>query len=175
MLVAAGIARTVERQRVWRNDAFLAVRTVQNAPKSFRAQRAYADLLFALGQRELALDAYAHAIAYAPPQIVWRVRNDFARQFRLLGEHAPEAEQLRLSLADRPDQDEDRGYLIVDFLALGQYQAASAEADTAVSRGGKPAVFRGLKSIADSAARAGAPAGSIKIGLTTGDVRSDRP
>ncbi len=174
IVVAAGVGRSIERQRVWRNDAFLSVRTVQDAPRSFRAQRAYADVLFALGQRELALDAYRQALAFAPPGNVWRVRNDFARQFRLLGESASEAEQLRASLAERADQEDDRGYLIAADLALGQYAAAASEADTALSRGGNAAVFRGLRSVADSAVRVDAPAGSVKIRIQTGAAQADR-
>ncbi len=173
-LVAAGIARSAERQRVWRNDGFLAVRTVQDAPRSFRAQRAYGDLLFALGQRQLALAAYAQALALAPTGSAWRVRNDFARQFRMLGEQASEARQLIASLAERSDQDDDRGYLVADLLGMGEYAAAAAETDTAITRGGNASVFRRLHSVADSAARVGAPPGAIKIRINAGDVRADR-
>ncbi|MFI5228191.1 MAG: hypothetical protein ACHQWU_03925 [Gemmatimonadales bacterium] len=174
LIVAAGIARSAERERVWRNDAFLSVRTVQDAPRSFRAQRAYADVLFAIGQRQLALDAYDRARALAPRGSVWRVRNDFARALRGQSDRPAEATQLRQSLAERPDQDDDRGYLIAADLATGDYRAASLEADTALAGGGKPEVFRGLKAIADSAARANAPPGSIRIQIEAGGARADR-
>jgi protein O-mannosyl-transferase len=174
VLVAASVARSVERERVWRNDPFLSVRTVQDAPRSFRAQRAYADVLFAIGQPQLALDAYARALALAPRASVWRVRNDFARALRGQGDRSSEAVQLRQSLAERPDQDDDRGYLIAADLATGDYRAAALEADTALARGGKLEVFRGLKAIADSAARVKAPVGSIRIQIDAGGVRADR-
>ena len=174
VLVAAGLARSVERERVWRNDPFLSVRTVQDAPRSFRAQRAYADVLFAIGQPQLALDAYERALALAPRGSVWRVRNDFARSLRGQGDRASEAVQLRQSLAERPDQDDDRGYLVAADLATGDYRGASLEADTALARGGKPDVFRGLKAIADSAARVKAPVGSIRIQIEAGGARADR-
>ena len=174
LLVVAGIARSVERERVWRNDPFLSVRTVQDAPRSFRAQRAYADVLFAIGQPQLALDAYERALALASQGSVWRVRNDFARALRGQGDRSSEAIQLRQSLAERPDQDDDRGYLVAADLATGDYTAASREADTALARGGRPEVFRGLKAIADSAERVKAPIGSIRIRIDAGGARADR-
>jgi hypothetical protein len=167
-VVILGVARSAERQRVWRNDAFLAVRTVQDAPRSFRAQRAYGDVLLELQQFPLAREAYDRAIALAPAGQAWRVRNDLARSLRLLGDRREEVAQLRASLAQRPDQQDARGFLIAAELALGQYASAAAEADSALARGGSAAVFRGLRAVADSAAKVGAPAGSIRIGINTG-------
>lgn len=138
-------------------------------------RRAYGDLLFELGQRELALAAYQEAIALAPKGHAWQVRNDFARRFRVLGESQPELEQLRLSLAERPDQEETRGWLVAASLALGRYAEAASEADSAMARGGKVEVFSRLRNLADSAAKAGAPAGSIRIGIVTGGSRPIRP
>jgi hypothetical protein len=37
-----------------------------------------------------------------------------------------------------------------------------------MARGGSPGVFQGLRALADSAASAGAPAGSVKIRVVTG-------
>jgi len=171
LLVALGIARSAERQRVWRNDAFLAVRSVQDAPNSFRTQRIFGDVAFDLRQPQLAVPAYARAIELAPAAQRWRVRNDIARTYRRMGETKTEAEYLRGSLADRPDQEDTRGYLIAADLALGLYDEASRQADSALARGGRPTVFSGLRRLADSAASAGAPAGSVRVGITTGDVR----
>jgi protein O-mannosyl-transferase len=167
-LVLAGVLRSVERQRVWRNEAFLAARSVQDAPRSFRTQRAYGDVLFELGQRDLALEAWQRAVTLAPRGGVWRVRNDIAREFRAAGESGPEAEELRASLAEEPGQEDARGYLIAAYLALGRYDSAAGEADSALARGGKPEVFGRLRALADSAARAGAPPGSIRIRINTG-------
>jgi hypothetical protein len=171
LLVVAGVARSVERQRVWRNDALLAVRSVQDAPKSFRAQRIYGDVAFDLQQRAVAEQAYARALELAPPAQRWRVHNDIARTFRRVGDTAAEAANLRASLADRPDQDDTRGFLIAADLALGLYDAAAQQADSALARGGSPAVFNALRQLADSAARVGAPAGSVRIAINTGAVR----
>jgi hypothetical protein len=167
-LPAAGIVRSAERQRVWRNDAFLSIRTVQDSPKSFKAQRAYGNTLFWMDQPAMALDAYEHAIALAPSDQSWRARNELARHFRERGERQLEAAELRASLAERSNQDEARGLLVVAYLELGDYAAAEFEADTALVNGGSHHVYAQLRSIADSADRVRAPPGSINIGLGLG-------
>lgn len=175
VLVVAGVARSAERHRVWRNEAFLSVRGVQDAPRSFRAQRAYAEVLFDLDQRALAEAAYREALELAPPSHRWRVRNDLARRYRALGETAQEADQLRASLAEQPEQEDTRGYLIVALLALGRYPDAMAQADSALAAGASPTIFSGLRAVADSAARAAAPPGSVRIRLQTGPAGPARP
>jgi len=167
-LVAAGIARSAERQRVWRNDGFLSIRTVQDSPNSFKAQRAYGNTLFWMDQPAMALEAYERAIALSPSDQSWRTRNELARHFRARGERELEAAELRGSLAEKPNQDDARGLLIVAYLELGNYGAAEFQADTAMVNGGSPRVYAQLKSIADSADRIGAPRGSINIELGLG-------
>jgi hypothetical protein len=169
LLALAGVARSAERHRIWRSEAIFSVRGVQDAPRSFRAQRAYGNVLFDLGLKDLALEAYGKAIELsAPTGHAWRVRNDLAARFRAAGESASEAEQLRLSLEENPDQEDSRGHLVAARLVLGQYDRAAREADTALARGASPTVFQGLRALADSAARAGAPAGSVRIRVVTG-------
>lgn len=172
LVVVAGVARSVERQRVWRHDGFLAVRSVQDSPRSFRAQRAYADVLFELRQPGPAMRAYDSAIALSPPSLAWRVRNDYARQLRARGEREAEVQQLRASLAGNRDQDDTRGYLITALLALGRYEEAAREADAARARGDRNEVFAGLRALADSARRAAAPAGSVIVQINPQPARS---
>lgn len=174
VIAAVGTLRSIERQRVWRNEGFLDARTVQDAPRSFRAQRAYADLLFEVHQDGLAKEAYGRAIQLSPRANAWRVRNDFARALRRQEQRGPEAEQLSISLADRPDQLDARGYLVAAELALGRYAAASAQCDSALARGGAPAVFNGLKQLADSAARVHAAPGAIQVAISLGDSGRSR-
>jgi tetratricopeptide (TPR) repeat protein len=163
VLVALGMARSAERHRVWRNEAFFTVRTVQDAPRSYRARRAYGEVLFLLGRQDLALEAYERAKALAPAGNVWRVRNDLARRYRAMGESEREVGELQKSLAEAPGQEDTRGHLIAAYLLLGRYADAARQIDTALARGGQPQVFRGLRALADSAARAGAPPGSIRV------------
>jgi hypothetical protein len=174
-VLAAGVIRSAARHRDWRNDPFFAVVSVQDAPRSYRTQRTYGDVLFSLRQRRLALEAYDRAITLAPAGNVWRVRNDLARQLRARGESALEVEQLAASLAEVPDQEDTRGYLVAAYLSLGDYAAAAREADAGLAWRGNPEVFGGLRALADSAARVAAPAGSIRIRINTGPRRADRP
>jgi hypothetical protein len=167
-LVIVGVVRSTERERVWRNEAFLSVRSVQDAPRSFRTRRAYGDLLFDLDQPGLALDAYRQAIELSPRGLGWRVRNDLARHLRERGERGAEVEQLIASLAEEPRQEDVRGHLISAYLNLGQYAEAARAVDSAVAHGARATVFLGMRAVADSAARVNAPPGSIKIGVTTG-------
>lgn len=168
LLTILGVLRSAERHRVWRNDAFLSVRSVQDAPRSYRTQRAYADILFRLDRSELALEAYAQSIALAPRGHDWRVRNDLATRLRERGHRVQEVEQLRASLAAEPSQPDTRGHLVAALLALGHYEEAAREADSALAAGGAHEVFTGLRVLADSAVQAGAPAGSVLVRLQTG-------
>jgi protein O-mannosyl-transferase len=167
-VVLLGVARSVERQRVWRNEGFLVARGVQDAPRSFRMQQAYGNLLFELDQPQLARAAYARAMQLAPPTVVWRVHNDLARAWKLRGDFSAEADELRTSLSQLPDQESTRGELIVAALALGRYGDARSEADSGIVHGASATVFGGLRALADSAARVKAPAGTIKIVLHLG-------
>jgi tetratricopeptide (TPR) repeat protein len=174
LLLVSGMLRSAERQRIWRSEAFFSVRTVQDAPLSYRAQRGYAEVLFAIGRDSLAVEAYQRAVALAPSGFAWRVRNDLARRYRVMGASGPEVDQLTLSLAERPDQEDSRGYLITALLVLGRYKEAIAEADSALARGGNRAAFGGVRALADSAERIGAPPGTVRVGVSAGAVRPIR-
>jgi tetratricopeptide (TPR) repeat protein len=175
LAVAAGVARSAERHRVWRNDDYFAVRSSADAPRSYRMQQAFAQVLFKLGHRDEALTVYREAIALAPPRHVWRVRNNLAYRYLDEGESALALEQLRASLGADPTQEQTRQYLVLAYLALGAYEEAARQADTALARGGSPETFAALRALADTAIREGAPAGSIRIRINppTGATRPD--
>jgi hypothetical protein len=165
--VTLGIARSAERHRVWRNEGFLTVRTVQDAPLSFKAQRDYGNTLFHIDQPSLGIEAYQRAIALAPRDEKWEVRDELARHFRETGQPAAEVSELLASLAEKPGQDATRGHLVAAYLRLGKYEQAGLEADTAIRRGGSEHVYHALQALADSARRAGAPPGSINVDVAT--------
>jgi hypothetical protein len=118
-----------------------------------------------MDQPAMGVAAYERAIELGPADQRWRMRNELARHFRERGERGLEAAQLIASLAEKPNQDEARGRLVVAYLELGNYMAAERQADTAIVNGGAQRIYGQLKSIADSANRVGAPPGSINIGL----------
>jgi tetratricopeptide (TPR) repeat protein len=157
------MARSAERHRVWKNDDTFAFRSSADAPRSYRMQQAFAQLLYKLAYRNEAVAVYQEAITLAPPRHVWRLRNNLASLFLEMGDAGRALEHLRESLRVDPTQDETRQYLTLAYLALGAYADAARQADTALIRGGAPETFGTLRALADSAAMAGAPPGSIRI------------
>jgi protein O-mannosyl-transferase len=162
-LVVAGITRSAERQRVWRDAETLSLRGVEDAPRSYRAQQAYGYQLFEMGFKDRGLEAYARAISLAPSSHEWRVRNDLARRFFAEGRYDLAVEQLSASLRSAPDREETWNYLILAHLGLGNYGEAARLSDSALARGGSATLFGGHRALADSAARDRAPPGSIRV------------
>ena len=170
LLVLAGVLHSGRRHGVWRDDSTYAIRTAQEAPRSWRAQKAAGYAYFQAGQADASLAGYQRALELAPKGEVWQVRNDLARRLFELDDSQLAVEQLRLSLATAPDRVETRHYLVLGLLTLGRYREAAAEADSAVAHGGGSELFGGLRALADSAQRAGAPPGSIRVRVVTGAV-----
>jgi protein O-mannosyl-transferase len=174
LLVAAGVVRSAERHRVWRNNDYFAVRSSGDAPRSYRMQQAYALVLFKLGYRDESFAVYRAAIALAPARHAWRVRMDLARRYWEAGENGLAMEQVMASRAAAPEEGLPREYQVIGSLALGRYADAARQADSALARGVTPEVFAQLRALADSAARAGAPPGSIRVRVRS-LASSDRP
>jgi hypothetical protein len=120
-------------------------------------------MLFEEERRDSALAHYRLARDLAPESERWRVRNDLAEHFFGRSEHALAVAELKASLAESPGQEITRHYLVLGLLALGEYRAAATEADSAMARGGDPAVFGELRVLADSAFRLGVPPGGFQI------------
>jgi hypothetical protein len=174
VLALLGAARSAERHQVWRDEKTLATRSAEDAPRSYRSQQAYGYWLFESGARGEGLQAYQRALALAPERHAWRVRNDLARRFFAEGRHALAVEQLSASLTAAPDRQETWHYLILGYLALGNYREAARLADSALARGGNRELFGGHRALADSAARDRAPPGSIRIRIVPAPPGGER-
>jgi hypothetical protein len=174
VLAVLAIARSAERQLVWRNEGYFVARGVQDSPRSFRMQQGLGDLLYGADQPVLGREAYDRALRYVPASSEWRVRNDLAKTLASRGDIEGDAAQLRLSLLQNPDQEFSRGLLIDAYLALGRYRDARAEADSALAHGASASVFESLRAVADSAARESAPVGSVRVRLHSGQFRANR-
>ncbi len=169
-LIGLGILRSAERERVWRNEIVWSARMVQDAPRSYKAQTNFGIVMFFVDQPALARDAFRQALEYAPPAMRWRVHNDYAKALGSAGQTAEQMAQLQASLRERPAQPYVRAQLAVAQLLLGKYAEARAEADSGLAAGANVSVFTQLESIADSAMKANAPAGSIRFGLNLESV-----
>jgi hypothetical protein len=174
VLVVLGTGRSLERDRVWRNEGYFIARGVQDAPRSFRMQQEYGDLLYGVGRTDLAREAYQRAMQYSPPAVVWRVRNALAKTLDAQGDFAGEIEQLEASIAQHPTQELARARLVSALLAAGRYSDAIAASDSAMYRGINRPMFERLRFTADSAQQARAPAGTVRLRLEAGNFRAER-
>jgi hypothetical protein len=154
LLVAAGLLRSAQRHGVWRDEDTFAIHDAADSPNSWRAQGSYADMLARLGDHDAAVERYRIAIALAPLEQVWQVRNSLAERYFANGEPGLAVEQLRQSLAVTPNQKQTWEYLIQGYLALGDFRAARVWADSALALGGSPELFGKLRAAADSAFQA---------------------
>ncbi len=164
-LVAAGLWRSTTREQDFKNNWVLWYHTALAAPRSYRAQHAFGWILFQVGQPDSAVAAYRRAIAYSP-QPQW-IRDDLADQLRDHGYDSLALPELQESLRELPNQPVAKTGLIADLIALGRYQDAKREAADAVARRMAPEVARQLGAVADSAARVAAPAGAVRLKITT--------
>lgn len=165
LLLTAGLGRSVARWHVWQDEASYVTHTAADAPRSFRAQRAYGEHLFLAGRRDEGMAAYGRSLLYAPPAEAWRVRNDLARRYFEEGSSALAVQQLLASREAAPGVQETWNYLILGLLNLGEYPAARQEAEAALARGFSTEVFEDLRSLADTAQKANVPPGAIRINV----------
>lgn len=171
VLTIVGVARSVERWPSWHDETSYVVAAAADSPRSFRAQRAWGEVLFLEGKRDEGMAAYGRALQYAPPAEAWRVRNDLARRHFEEGASALAVQQLLASREQTPGEQETWNYLILGLLNLGEYPLARQEAETALARGFSVEVFEDLRALADTAMKANVPAGAIRINV----VRPQNP
>ena len=163
LLVVAGVARSAERQTVWHDETTFRIRSVADAPLSWRAQLSYGTSLLEQGAEEPGLAAYQRALELAPPELRWRVRNDLAQRYFASGDDQRAVGVLLASREGNPEVEETWHYLVLGWLTLGNYPVAGAEADSALARGFSQQLFGDLRALADSAAHNHVPPGGIRI------------
>jgi len=175
VVLILGISRSTSRQRVWHDQATLWRQTVIDAPLSYRAHWAWAEVLFAGGAKGPAEAEYRQAIALYPPG--WPVYLELADHYRIAGNCYPAMELYHQGLALSPNVPSGRASLVACQVYLGQYReaAASARLGAALALEAKGerrlddvldrahAILTRYAEIADSADRVGAPPGSVAL------------
>lgn len=154
-VVLAGVARSRERQRVWRDDSTLFTQTVEDAPLSYRAQFFYGQMLFAQGRRAEGERHLKLAIALNPTPADVSPLNYLATQYRDAGMCAqalPLYERALVNDAARPDV---RYGLAACLLSTGRVAESRRLAEDGVKRGDLKALFLRLLAQADSASTRG--------------------
>lgn len=175
VLLMLGASRSASRQRVWHDQATLWQQTLIDAPLSYRAHRAWAEVLFAGGAKGPGERHYREAIALYP--VGWPAYVDLADRYRIAGQCYPAMELYKQALTLSPNVPAARASLVACLVHLGRYREAAAEARTgaalALEAVGDPRLDSVLTrahttltryaEIADSAARIGAAPGTVSL------------
>jgi len=174
VLIILGVYRSTTRHPVWADQfTYWYVTANEDAPLSFRAHHALAEMYVTAKAEGRAEEEYRVAIALAPPGVS-TVYLDYANRLRLRGFCYPAAELYRKSLAIDPKNLPVRASLTACLIHMGKYEEAIEETSLGLSSGEKLPTWRWLRRTADSALRAGAPPGSVRprsvIDTLSGDV-----
>lgn len=161
VLLGLGAARSASRQTVWRDLASLWYQTVLDAPESYRAQRAYGEVLFEVGMQGSAEKHYLRAIEIFPN--AWPLLLDFADKLRTHGHCDAALPYYYKVLALTPQQSGPRASEIACLVYLGDYAKASSEALLGGSYGIQNGTFSMYRHIADSARAANAPPKTVTL------------
>jgi hypothetical protein len=150
LLVLLGAARSATRQRVWRDDATLFAQTVDDAPRSYRAQFFYGQMLFEQGKRAQGEQHLKQAIALNPTRSDVSPLNYLATQYRDAG-MCPQALPLYERALQNDEQRPDVRYgLAACLLATGRVEQARRLAMDGVRRGDLRSLFQALVAKTDS-------------------------
>jgi hypothetical protein len=145
-----GIVRSRDGLRVWRDNQTLFAQTVEDAPKSYRAQFFYGQLLFESGQRREGEKHLRLAIQLNPTRADVSPLNYLATQYRDAGlclAALPLYEQAITGDSTRPDV---RYGLAACLLTTGRVADGKRVAQDGVRRGDLKGLFESLIAQADS-------------------------
>ena len=154
-LVVLGTVRSRSRQRVWQDDATLFATTAEDAPRSYRAQFFYGQMLFRQGKRAEGERRLRLAIALNPTPSDVSPLNYLATEYRDAGmcpQALPLYERAIANDAQRPDV---RYGLAACLLATGRVAEARTLAQDGVRRGELKSLFLQLIARSDSIATRG--------------------
>ena len=150
-LLALGTARSVTRQRVWRDDATLFAQTVRDVPASYRAEFFYGQMLFEEGQLAEGERRLRLAIALNPTPSDASPLNYLATRYRD-ARMCPQALPLYERAIANDDRRPDVRYgLATCLLETGHWSDARRLADDGVRRGDFRNLFQQLIARTDSA------------------------
>jgi len=162
-LLILGVYRSTTRHPVWSDQFNLWFTTAnRDAPKSYRAHHALAELYFLAGAEARAEQEYRLAIQYSPTTVS-QVYLDYATKLRMRGYCYPAAQLYRTALKIRPNNMAIRASLVSCLVHLGEYREARDLAKEGVTYGWQVETWIQIRYTADSALRVGAPPGTVKL------------
>ena len=151
LLLALGLARSVDRQRVWKNNTVFFDQLVKDAPNSYRAHFLRARLLGEAGRYGEMEHEYRNAVQLFPYDAAMMLQ--IAADYHASGHCGPVIAMLRFSYVVEPTTGEGRVAYVQCLAHEGDWQAARSEALTALSLVNPPDVnrLRRMVALADSA------------------------
>jgi hypothetical protein len=161
VLAVLGVWRSAVRHPDWQNQAYYWAKTVLDAPLSYRAHHAHAQVLWGLGYQGASVSAF-HTAFGLYPKAYW-IKNELANRFRLKGDCYPALDLYAESLRVQPNQPAARASRIACLVHLARYEEAILEAEESIALGEDVGDFLTYRATADSAQRVGAPPGSVRL------------
>ena len=150
VLITLGAVRSRSRQIVWRDDATLFAQTVQDSPRSYRAQFFYGQMLFEQGKRAEGERRLRLAIALNPTPSDVSPLNYLATQYRDAGMCAQALPLYQDAIANDPARPDVRYGLAACLLATERRDEARRLAAEGSQRGDLRTLFDGLLARIDS-------------------------
>jgi hypothetical protein len=163
LVLTLGVLRSALRMQVWNSTDYLWLRTLEDAPLSYRAHHNVAQWLLQRGQRREAEMHYRRAIELYPR--AFQTRFDLADQYRFDELCEPAIPLYEDGLAIAAGRSDARLSLIACLLWDGRYEYAKHQARIGRGWGVDDAYFVLALALADSAARSAAPAHTVRIPL----------
>lgn len=169
ILLILGTFRSNTRHQVWSDQFTLWYQTAnEDAPRSFRAHEALAETYFRLGLERLAEEEYRLAVQFSP-RTLSRPTMEYAGKLRLRGFCYPAADLYRKVVAAQPNHQAARLALGACLVDIGFYREAMFHARIGISYDWERPAFRAVLRTADSAYRASAPAGTVRVDPSRAD------
>ena len=170
LLLILGVYRSTTRHPVWSDQFTFWYNTAnRDAPESYRAHHALAEMYWGAGLEGRAEQEYRMSIALSPPRLT-QVMVDYANRLRLKGICYPAAQLYREALEVHPNFLNVRASLVACLLHLGNYREARSVAHLGLSYGLQTESWARIRATADSALRVGAPPGSVTISMPSDSV-----
>ncbi len=152
IVLAAGIARSVMRTTVWKDNDTLFAHAVVDSPLSYRAHYMLGAWLFDKGQKSRGEAEYHRALSLFPYDAA--LSYNMAEQYRQVGMCGPALPLYRWTRDLNPNFPFGRAAHAQCLLEVGQYAEAKAMALSAITAGGSVKLARRLIFLADSASAA---------------------
>jgi len=169
-VLVMGTTRSASRQTVWKDQFTFWHQTTIDAPLSYRARHAMAQLLFHAGARGQAEREYRMAIALYPK--TWGAQVDLADRLRLDGQCEPAIPYYRQALVIDSEHGSARASMIACLFHLGRYGEARNESREGLAYARSPhevVIFQRFLAVADSAAGVQAAPGTVRLSIPAAD------